>query len=95
MTTPLCYTVIIPFFIALFLVGWIHPKLVKIALLKNIVDNPDARKLQRTPVPVLGGVAVFFGVAHDIFFVKTHNVEFSFQYVGYFPDFVFVVAGNK
>ena len=62
MTTPLCYTVIIPFFIALFLVGWIHPKLVKIALLKNIVDNPDARKLQRTPVPVLGGVAVFFGV---------------------------------
>ena len=62
MATPLCYTVLIPFFIALFLVGWIHPKLVKIALLKNIVDNPDARKLQRTPVPVLGGVAVFFGV---------------------------------
>ena len=50
------------FFTALLLVGWIHPRLVKIALLKNIVDNPDARKLQRTPVPVLGGVAVFFGV---------------------------------
>lgn len=62
MATPLCYTIIIPFFIALLLVGWIHPRLVKIALLKNIVDNPDARKLQRTPVPVLGGVAVFFGV---------------------------------
>lgn len=62
MATPLCYTVIIPFFIALLLVGWIHPRLVKIALLKNIVDNPDVRKLQRTPVPVLGGVAVFFGV---------------------------------
>lgn len=62
MATPLCYTVIIPFFIALLLVGWIHPKLVKIALLKNIVDNPNARKLQHTPVPILGGVAVFFGV---------------------------------
>lgn len=62
MATPFCYTIIIPFFIALLLVGWIHPRLVKIALLKNIVDNPDARKLQRTPVPVLGGVAVFFGV---------------------------------
>ena len=62
MATPLCYTIIIPFFIALLLVGWIHPRLVKIALLKNIVDNPDARKLQRTPVPVLGGVAVLFGV---------------------------------
>ena len=62
MATPLCYTIIIPFFTALLLVGWIHPRLVKIALLKNIVDNPDARKLQRTPVTVLGGVAVFFGV---------------------------------
>ncbi len=62
MATPLCYTIIIPFFTDLLLVGWIHPRLVKIALLKNIVDNPDARKLQRTPVPVLGGVAVFFGV---------------------------------
>lgn len=56
------YAVLIPFFIALFLVSWIHPKLVKIALMKNIVDKPNARKLQRVPVPVLGGVAVFFGV---------------------------------
>jgi UDP-N-acetylmuramyl pentapeptide phosphotransferase/UDP-N-acetylglucosamine-1-phosphate transferase len=31
-------------------------------VLKNIVDNPDARKLQKYPVPVLGGIAVFFGI---------------------------------
>lgn len=42
---------------------WMHPKVLKIAILKNIVDNPDARKLQRNPVPVMGGVAVFFGIA--------------------------------
>lgn len=30
--------------------------------MKNIVDNPDARKLQKNPVPVLGGIAVFFGI---------------------------------
>jgi len=51
----------LPFLLALLVVGWIHPRLVKVALMKDIVDNPDARKLQRTPVPVLGGVAVFFG----------------------------------
>lgn len=56
------YSLFISFLLSLFLVGWIHPRLVKIALLKNIVDNPDARKLQRTPVPVLGGVAIFFGI---------------------------------
>ena len=26
------------------------------------MDNPDSRKLQRQPVPVLGGIAVFFGI---------------------------------
>lgn len=42
---------------------WMHPKILKIAILKNLVDNPDARKLQRNPVPVMGGIAVFFGIA--------------------------------
>lgn len=49
--------------IALISVWVIHPRLVKLALLKGIVDNPNHRKLQRIPVPVLGGVAVFFGIS--------------------------------
>lgn len=53
---------VIPFVVAFLAVCWIHPQLVKLARLKNIVDNPNSRKLQRTPVPVLGGTAVFFGV---------------------------------
>ena len=60
------YCILLPFCISLFLTAWIHPRLVKIALLKNIVDNPNTRKLQRTPVPVLGGVAVFFGIVVGI-----------------------------
>ena len=51
---------------------WIHPRLVKIAHLKNIVDNPNARKLQHTPVPVLGGVAVFFGIVLGIALSSTY-----------------------
>ena len=58
--------VVITFLISAILVGWIHPKIVQIAILKNIVDKPDARKLQRQPVPVLGGVAVFFGIVAGI-----------------------------
>ena len=50
-------------FIAFIAVWLIHPLLVKLALLKDIVDNPNHRKLQRNPVPVLGGVAVFFGIS--------------------------------
>ena len=56
------YSVLLSLIISLLVVSWIHPRLVKIALLKNLVDNPDSRKLQRQPVPVLGGIAVFFGI---------------------------------
>lgn len=54
---------LIPFVVAFLSVCWIHPRLVKLAYLKGIVDNPDFRKLQRSPVPVLGGCAVFFGIS--------------------------------
>lgn len=47
---------------AFFSVNWAYFKILKIAKDKNLVDNPDARKLQKTPIPVLGGIAVFFGV---------------------------------
>ena len=50
------------FVVAMVATWWIFKKVLRIALIKNIVDNPDARKLQKVPVPVLGGVAVFFGM---------------------------------
>lgn len=50
------------FVMALIVVTVVHPQVVKFAKRRNIVDNPNARKLQRNPVPVMGGVAVFFGL---------------------------------
>lgn len=50
------------FVVSLCATWWIFKKVLKIAILKNIVDNPDERKIQRVPVPVLGGAAVFFGM---------------------------------
>ena len=50
------------FLLSLLATSWIYKKVLRIALMKNIVDNPDARKLQGRPVPVLGGVAVFWGM---------------------------------
>ena len=54
---------IVAFCISFIAVTIIHPQLVRFAKLKNIVDNPNTRKLQLHPVPVLGGLAVSFGIA--------------------------------
>lgn len=40
----------------------VYPFVLRIAIKHNIVDNPNARKLQRVPVPVMGGFVVFSGI---------------------------------
>ena len=68
------YTAILPILVASLAVFMIHPTLIKVANLKQIVDNPNARKLNKTPIPVLGGVGVFFGIM------------FSMGVAGYYLD---------
>ena len=39
-----------------------YPRVLTYALRHQIVDNPNERKLQRVPVPVMGGVVVWIGI---------------------------------
>ena len=59
------------FAVALVVTWIIYWPIYRIAKEKNIVDNPDSRKLHRVPVPVLGGAAVFFGIVLGLGFFKT------------------------
>lgn len=54
--------VLIAFAVSLLVVMLMHPQVVKFAIKRKIVDNPDFRKLQRRPIPIMGGVAVFLGL---------------------------------
>lgn len=58
--------VLLPAIVALLAVNWSYFKILWIAKEKNLVDNPDARKLQKEPVPVMGGIAVFFGLVSGV-----------------------------
>ena len=40
----------------------VFPLALRFAKKHGIVDNPDARKLQRVPVPVFGGIVVYVGI---------------------------------
>lgn len=53
-------------FLSLVAVQWVFFRILKIAKLKHLEDVPDARKLQKQPTPVLGGIAVFFGLIMGI-----------------------------
>ena len=59
----------IAFVVSLVLVASIHARVVRFAVKHHIVDHPDYRKLQKTPVPVMGGVAVFLGMLAGLFAV--------------------------
>ena len=82
------FHILIPSLIAFACTCWIYPYILKVAKTKNIVDNPDARKLQRVPIPVLGGLTVVFGVLSGIMGFTLFGETFSL-----FPVFssVFII----
>ena len=49
-------------FLSLTVTAAVHPFVLRYARRHHIVDNPDARKLHRRPIPVMGGVAVYAGI---------------------------------
>lgn len=73
--------IFISFLISLISSWFIFKYVLRIAKMKNIVDNPDARKLQRVPVPVLGGVVVYFGIIVSMIFSELMISTSSFYAV--------------
>lgn len=60
--------------VALVVTSFVYPHILAFARRHNMVDNPNARKLQRVPVPLMGGTTVFIGFALAVviafFFIK-------------------------
>ena len=80
------FHILIPALIAFTCTSWIHPYVLKMAKEKNIVDNPDARKLQRVPIPILGGLTVVFGILSGLM-----AVNLSGDFFDLFPVFASII----
>ena len=55
------YFIVLVFVISFLVASLTHQPVLHFAQRKNFYDNPEARKLQRKPIPVMGGFVVFFG----------------------------------
>lgn len=62
---------LLPAIVSMLAVKWVFFKVLKVARMKNLVDHPDARKSHKEPVPVMGGMAVFFGLIVGMMFAIT------------------------
>ena len=80
------FHILIPALIAFTCTSWIHPYVLKMEKEKNIVDNPDARKLQRVPIPILGGLTVVFGILSGLM-----AVNLSGDFFDLFPVFASII----
>lgn len=86
----LAIQIIIPVVIALFAVTWVYFRVLTIAKDKDLVDNPGLRKLQKKPVPVMGGIAVFFGMVAGVFVGAA--MAMAFGWTSLWPIFPVVFA---
>ena len=55
------FFIFIVFIVSVLVSSLMHRPVLRYAKKHNIYDNPEARKLQRRPIPVLGGLVVFIG----------------------------------
>ena len=69
MKIPLAATALIMLLLSLVVTAVVYPHILSFALRHNIVDKPNARKLQRAPVPVMGGATIFAGFLVAMLFV--------------------------
>ncbi|MBO4263830.1 MAG: undecaprenyl/decaprenyl-phosphate alpha-N-acetylglucosaminyl 1-phosphate transferase [Bacteroidales bacterium] len=69
------------FLTALAITFLVYPVVLSFARRHNIVDKPNQRKLQRVPVPVLGGVTIYISLFLSIllaYFLQNYDPQFFF-----------------
>lgn len=84
------------FILAFVFVYSITPWMIKLAHKINFVDNPDARKIHKIAIPLMGGLSVFIGfivlVVYDVVIVS--NRVFNMRLIGYLLGaLVIVIVG--
>jgi len=87
------YSCISVFIIAFLAVYSFTPFVIRYALRTNFVDNPNARKIHKTAIPLLGGVSVFSGfffLTIYIIFTKLHT--FSWPILGYLAGAIIITV---
>jgi len=69
-----CITAFIITFLAI-------PSIIKVAIIKNLFDEPGERKAHKSSVPTLGGLAIFAGVVFSYTFWSSGLSDESSQYI--------------
>ncbi|MDQ3051320.1 MAG: undecaprenyl/decaprenyl-phosphate alpha-N-acetylglucosaminyl 1-phosphate transferase [Bacteroidota bacterium] len=57
------------------------PSIIKVAIIKNLFDEPGERKAHKSSVPTLGGLAIFAGVVFSYTFWSSGFGEEATQYI--------------
>ena len=71
---------IIPSFITAFIISFFAiPSIIKIAIAKNLYDEPDERRSHKEQTPSLGGIGIFAGLIFSITYwtLNPKNINFS------------------
>jgi len=81
------------FLLAFFGVLSLTPFIIKLANKTNYLDNPEARKMHKKAVPLLGGLSVFLGfLAISIYDVLlATNINFNKPIIGYLVGALIIV----
>jgi len=78
---PYTESIILSFFTALLLTYISIPAIIKVAEVKHLYDEPGGRKLHKSRIPTLGGLAIFVGYIFSMTFFTSFAVCNHLQFV--------------
>jgi len=86
------YVYMTVFIMAFLAVYSITPLIIRFAYKSNFLDNPEARKVHKKAIPLLGGIAVFIGVLiFTVYVILTTNYSFDKKTISYLAGALIIV----
>jgi len=74
--------IILPaFFTSMAITMFAIPSIIRVARIKNLFDEPDARKQHKCAIPTLGGLAIFAGLIFSLTFWSNQSQIVELQYI--------------
>ncbi len=74
-------TLFASFFTSMAITMFAIPSIIRVAKIKHLYDEPDARKHHKSAIPTLGGLAIFAGLIFSLTFWSNQSQIVELQYI--------------
>ncbi|MGR3741512.1 glycosyltransferase family 4 protein [Companilactobacillus sp. DQM5] len=87
------FSIIVKLFVTMIIAAILTPFVRKLAFVLGAVDNPNARRVNKTPMPTMGGVAIFLAFTFSTFILLRYQIPTHELFSVFLAECVIILTG--